>query len=407
MAKAKKAIKQTNFVYQGTDKKGRKVKGELEAPNQAFVKATLRRQGVTPGKVKRAPKPLFARAKRITTKDIALASRQMATMIQAGIPVAQCIGGISRGHENPSMQTLFTTLRQEVEAGTSLSNSLAKHPKYFDKLFINLVEAGEQSGTLDRLLDRIAVYLEKIEAIKSKIKSAMFYPIAVLVVAIVVVTVLLIFVIPQFESLFIGFGGELPSLTKFVVEMSRFMQANWYIVFGIAFAVFITLRKIIKGSEKVRYFLDKMKLKMPVFGSVMVKSTIARFARTLSTMFSAGVPLVDALDSVGGACGNLVYEKAILEIKNEVSGGRGLEPTMAESGLFPSMVLQMVGSGEEAGELETMLDKIADFYEREVDDAVAAMSSLLEPIMIVILGGLVGTVVVAMYLPVFKMGSVI
>jgi len=362
---------------------------------------------VSPEKIKRARKPLLARKKKIKTKDIALAARQMATMIQSGIPVAQCINGISRGHDNPAMQDLFTTIRQEVESGTSLSNSIAKHPAYFDKLFVNLVEAGEQSGTLDRLLDRIAIYLEKIEAIKSKIKSAMFYPIAVLIVAIVVVIVLLIFVIPQFEALFLGFGGDLPFLTKKVVAMSRYMQDNWHIVFGITFVAFIVIRRAVKSSEKIKYGLHKMQLKMPVFGPVFVKSTIARFSRTLSTMFSAGVPLVDALESVGGACGNLVYEDAIAGIKTEVSGGRGLEPCMAESGLFPNMVLQMVASGEEAGELETMLDKIADFYEREVDDAVAAMSSLLEPIMIVILGGLVGTVVVAMYLPVFKMGSVI
>ncbi len=402
----KKQAKMTTFQWEGMDKKGRKVRGDIDAPSQAFVNATLRRQGIKPTKVKRQSKSLGGN-KKIKSKEIAMATRQLATMIEAGIPVSQCISGIARGHENPSVQKLFNSIRQDVEGGSTMAQAMGKHPKYFDKLYCNLVDAGEQSGTLDRLLDRIAVYLEKIEAIKSKIKSAMFYPIAVLIVAVVVVTILLIFVIPQFESLFTGFGGELPALTAFVVKCSRFMQEWWWLIFGIVGAVIFAVVSAFKRSEKFRYGFHKVLLKSPVFGPVLLKSTIARFSRTLATMFGAGVPLVDALESVAGACGNLVYEKAILEIKNEVSTGRGLEQCMQDSGLFPNMVLQMISSGEESGELETMLDKVADFYEREVDDAVEALSSLLEPILIVILGGLVGTVVVSMYLPIFKLAAVI
>ncbi len=405
-SKSSKNKKSTRFVWEGVDGKGRKVKGDIESASAATVKSTLRRQGIKVGKVKRESKKVRGR-KAIRTKDIAFATRQLATMIDAGIPVSQCIGGIGKGHENPAMRELFTSVRQDVESGTNLNHALGKHPKHFDQLYTSLVDAGEQSGTLDKLLDRIATYMEKIEAIKSKIKSAMFYPLAVLVVAVVVVVLLLLFVIPQFEELFKGFGADLPSLTKFVVDASRFMQDYWYVVFGIVAGTIFAIVSFFKKSAKFRFAVDKFKLKMPVFGAVFLKSTIARFGRTLATMFGAGVPLVDGLDAVARSCGNLVYEKAILDIKQEVSSGRNLESTMAETGLFPNMVLQMVSTGEESGELEVMLDKVADFYEREVDDAVDAMSSLIEPFMIVILGGLVGTVVVAMYMPIFKLGTVI
>lgn len=398
--------KVTQFVWEGTDSKGRQVKGDHEAPSVAYVKAQLRRQGIRATKVRKKPSPLFKRKKRITTGDLTFATRQLATMIAAGIPVAQAIDGIGRSHENPSMQEMLSSIRQDVESGTSLSAALARYPLHFDLLYRSLVEAGEQSGTLDILLEKVATYKEKIEAIKSKIKAAMLYPSSVLFVAVIVTALLLIFVIPQFESLFQNFGGDLPTLTRLIVDLSRWFQAYWWLFFGVLIGSIVGITYIYKRSPRLQFAADRLLLRLPIFGPIFKKSTIARFARTLSTMFGAGVPLVDALETVANAAGNRVYTNAILDVRNEVSTGRGLAATMAYSGLFPSMVMQMVETGEESGELELMLLKIAEFYEREVDDAVTALSSLIEPVMIVILGVTVGTMVVAMYLPIFKMAAV-
>lgn len=406
MARAAQPIRLTQYAWEGVDNRGRRTQGEIEAPSAAFVNATLRRQGIRPRKVRKKAKALFTFKKRIRTYDIAVATRQLATMIAAGIPIAQALSALAQGHDNASVQELLNSIRQEVEAGTNLSTTLAKYPVHFDRLYTSLVDAGEQSGTLDRLLEKIAVYMEKIEAIKSKIKAAMFYPLAIVVVAIIVVSLLLIFVIPQFESLFQNFGADLPTLTKSIVELSRWFQDNWWLFFLVLIGTVVGLMFFYKRSSKMQYTMDRVLLKLPVFGPVIRKSVIARYTRTLATMFGAGVPLVDSLDSVAGASGNRVYYNAIMDIKAEVSTGRPLEASMANTNLFPNMVLQMVSTGEESGELELMLDKVADFYEREVDDAVAALSSLIEPFMIVFLGGIVGTVVVAMYLPIFKMAAV-
>ncbi len=403
---ARRAQKLTQFVWEGTDAKGRRVKGDDQAPSAAYIKATLRRQGIRQVKVKKKPKPLFTIGSSATPKDITIATRQLSTMISAGIPIAQSIDAIGRGQEKASMQDLLTSIRQEVESGTSLSSALSRYPKYFDRLYTSLVAAGEQSGTLDVLLEKVAAYKEKIEALKSKVKSAMVYPIAVLVVAMIVIALMLIFVIPQFEQLFRNFGGELPTLTQTIVDLSRWMQKNWWIFLGISIAVAVAVAYIYRRSYKVRYGLDRLILRIPVFGPLFRKAAIARFARTLSTMFGAGVPLVDALESVAQASGNRVYHNAIMEVRNEVSTGTSLEVSMARTSLFPTMVQQMVGTGEESGELELMLLKVAEFYEQEVDDAVAALSSLIEPLMIVSLGVIIGIMVVAMYLPIFKMAAV-
>jgi len=394
------------YLWDGTNRAGKKVKGEMEAPSPAYVGATLRRQGIKPGKIRKKPKSLFSRARKITPKDITIFTRQLATMIAAGIPIAQAVDVISHGHENPSMRDQLTTIRQDVESGTSLSSALRKFPLHYDELYTNLVDAGEQSGTLEVLLDKVATYKEKIEAIKSKIRSAMFYPAAVIVVAIVVTAILMIFVIPQFESLFQGFGADLPALTRMVVNVSEFFQAYWYIIFGVLIGGIIAIFAAYKRSEKMRYTVDRLSLKIPVLGEILRKATVARFARTLATMFGAGVPLVDALTSVAGATGNRVYYDGVMKVREEISTGRHLEPSMADTKLFDNMTLQMVAIGEESGELDAMLNKVADFYEREVDDAVAAMSSLLEPFIMIFLGGLIGTMVIAMYLPIFKMAAV-
>lgn len=406
MARRATKTKLQQFVWEGKDAKGRELKGENEGPNAAYVKSMLRRQGIQPSKVRKKPKPLFSTKKKVKTKDITFATRQLATMIGAGIPIAQSLEAIGRGHENPSVQELLTSIRQDVESGTSLSQSMRRYPLYFDRLYTSLVAAGEESGTLDILLEKVATYKEKIEAIKGKIKSAMLYPAAVMMVAIVVIAILLIFVIPQFESLFQGFGGQLPTLTQMVVELSRWFQVWWWLFFLILFGGIVGAIAAYRRSARLQYLMDRIALKLPMFGPLIQKSVVARYSRTLSTMFGAGVPLVDALESVAEATGNRVYRNSILEVRNEVSTGRSLEVSMAQTGLFPSIVLQMIASGEESGELELMLMKIAEFYEREVDDAVAALSSLIEPIMIVMLGVIVGTMVVAMYLPIFKMAAV-
>jgi len=398
--------KLNSYTWVATDRGGKIKKGEMDGSSVAFVNTALRRQGLTPKKVRKKSKALFSFGGKVTTKDIAFTARQMATMISAGIPIAQTLTALGRGHEKKSVSELLTTIRLDVEAGTSLSQSLKPFPQHFDRLFTNLVAVGEESGTLDILLDKVALHMEKVEAIKSKIKSAMFYPAAIIVVAIVVVSLLMIFVIPQFEALFQGFGGDLPTLTQLMVTVSRWFQNYWYIGFPILIGGVVAISQAYKRSEKMKFLVDRISLKLPVFGTVIRNGALARFARTLATMFGAGVPLMDSLEAVAGACGNRVYEEGILDVRQEISTGRPLEESMSKTGLFPGMMLQMVGTGEESGELETMLDKVGEFYEREVDDAVAAISSLIEPFLIAFLGIVVGTVVIAMYLPIFKMAAV-
>jgi len=401
------AKKLATFLWEGMDKKGRKVRGETNAVSVAFVNATLRRQGINPVKVRKKGKAFFTRKKKITSKDVSIFSRQLATMITAGIPIVQSFDIVAKGHENPSMQALITSIRQDIESGTNLTTALGRHPLYFDALFCNLVAAGETAGILDSILEKIATYKEKIEGIKSKIKSALFYPTAVVVVAFIITAILLIFVIPQFESLFKGFGADLPAFTQFVVGISRAFQEWWWLIFGSLGGGIGFIGYTYKRSIKMQHALDRLILKAPVVGVIVRKATIARFARTLSTMFAAGVPLVESLDAVAGAAGNRVYYEAVMAIKTDVSTGMQLQAAMANTNLFPNMVVQMVAIGEESGELDAMLAKVADFYEREVDDAVDALSSLLEPMIMAFLGVIVGGLVIAMYLPIFKMASAI
>lgn len=405
MAVAKKN-KLSEFTWKGVNQKRDSVGGELEAPSLSQAKAILRQRGVRVTKIKRKAKPLFTSNKPIKTQDIAFAARQMATMIGAGIPVAQTLRAIGKGHENGSVENLMLDLSKEVESGSALSQSLKKHPVHFNRLFTSLTEAGEESGKLDTMLDRVATYSEKLEAIKSKVKSAMMYPIIVLFVSILVTILLLLFVIPQFESLFQGVGADLPTLTRTIVDMSEFMQEHWWKVFLVVAVVVTVFLMAYKRSSKMQFAMDRLLIRLPLFGVILKKSALARFSRTLSIIFGAGVPLVDGMDTVGAATGNRVYEQAVKDVKADVSTGQGLENSMARTGVFPNMMLQMVSSGEESGELEVMLDKVADFYEREVDDAVDALSSIIEPLMIVILGGIIGTMVLAMYLPIFKLAAV-
>ena len=402
---AETAVKQIPFHWEGTDKRGNRVKGRTVAASETAVRSELRRQGVLATKI-RKQRAAMGEGK-VTPADIAIFSRQLATMMQAGVPLVQAFEIIGSGHEKPAMQKLVLSVKASVEGGTSLAESLAKHPLYFDDLFVNLVEAGEQAGALETLLDKIANYKEKTEAIKKKIKKALFYPAAVLVVAIVVTAVLLIFVIPQFESLFKGFGADLPGFTRMVIDLSLFVRTKGIVLLlfiGAAFWAFFFFKK---RSRAMRQALDRMILKLPIIGAILTKAAIARYARTLSTMFSAGVPLVEALESVAGATGNIVYEMAVLRMRDEVSTGQRLFRTMEATELFPNMVIQMIAIGEESGALDQMAAKVADFYEAEVDNAVDALSSLLEPMIMAILGILVGGLVVAMYLPIFKMASVV
>jgi type IV pilus assembly protein PilC len=400
------AAKQYPFSWQGKDPKGTLLKGTVIAVNEAAVRASLRRQGLVPTRITRQS-TLFKRRDKITSEDIAIFSRQLATMLQAGIPLVQAFDIVATGHENPGMQKLLSAIKVDLESGTTLAESLAKHPLYFDKLFVNLVHSGEQSGALETLLDKIATYKEKTEAIKKKIKKALTYPAAVVVVAVIVTAVLLVFVIPQFEALFQGFGADLPAFTQFVVGLSLFVRSQgWIIILGLIAAV-SAFTYFKKRSRRFNEFLDRMLLKIPVIGGIMEKAAIARFTRTLSTMFAAGVPLVEAMESVAGATGNIVYEKATLEIRTEVATGQRLQRAMEATELFPNMVIQMVAVGEESGSLDEMCAKVADFYERDVDDAVDNLSSLLEPMIMAILGILVGGLVIAMYLPIFKLGSVV
>jgi type IV pilus assembly protein PilC len=405
MATAKpKNIKETVFEWEGKDRNGKQVRGEIRAGGENQVQSALRRQGVTPTKIK---KRRMGAGKSIKPKDMAIFTRQLATMMKAGVPLLQAFDIVGRGNPNPRVTKLLNDIRTDVETGTSLSVAFRKYPLYFDNLYCNLVEAGESAGILDQLLDRLAVYMEKTEAIKSKIKSALMYPITVLIVAFVVVAVIMIFVIPAFKQVFSSFGGELPMPTLVVIAMSEFFVSYWWLIFGGIGGGFYFFMESWKRNEKMQQFMDRVMLKLPIFGVLVDKSCIARWTRTLSTMFAAGVPLVEALDSVGGASGNYVYTAATIKIQHEVSTGTALTTAMTNANLFPSMVLQMCAIGEESGSIDHMLGKAADFYEAEVDDMVAGISSLMEPIIIVILGTVIGGIVVAMYLPIFKLGQVV
>lgn len=397
------------FTWEGTDQKGKRVKGELRGQSSSLIKASLRKQGISPLRVRKKAKPLFGGGKgkkKIQPKDISVFSRQLATMMSSGVPLVQAFEIIGRGHENPSMRDLVNAIRADVEGGASLTDALRKHPRYFDALTCNLVHAGEQAGILESLLDKIATYKEKTEAIKSKVKKALTYPTAVLGIAFIITAILLIFVIPQFEDLFKGFGADLPALTQVVINMSKAFQEWWWAIFGGLGGAIYGLIRLKKTSQKFSEGLERLSLKIPIIGEILTKAAIARYARTLSTMFAAGVPLVEALDSVAGAVGNVIFANGVHAMRSEVSTGTSLTDSMTRTDLFPNMVVQMTAIGEEAGSLDTMLGKVADFYEQEVDDAVDSLSSLLEPLIMVILGGLIGTLVVAMYLPIFKMGEV-
>ncbi len=398
------AVKESTFQWEGRNKDGKAVRGEMRAATESVVQTTLRRQGITNTKVK---KLRFKTGGKITDKDITLFTRQLATMMKSGVPLLQSFDIVGRGHANPAVGKLLLDIKADVETGSSLSQAFRKFPLYFDALFCNLVAAGEQAGILDTLLDRLATYKEKILAIKSKIKSALFYPIAVIVVAFIITAVIMIFVIPAFKDVFKSFGADLPAPTLLVIAISDFFVAYWWAIFGIIGGGLYAFLESWKRSEKVQMAMDRLLLRTPIFGEIVRKSVIARWTRTLSTMFAAGVPLVESLDSVGGASGNHVYKVATKQIQSEVSTGTSLTAAMQNANLFPNMVTQMVAIGEESGALDSMLGKVADFFEQEVDDAVEAMSSLMEPMIMVVLGTLIGGMVVAMYLPIFKLGSVV
>lgn len=400
-------IGNTPFLWEGTDRKGNKIKGKSMASDEAAVRADLRRQGVVPNRIRKQSAGLFKGTAKITPGDIAIFSRQLATMLGAGIPLVQAFEIVGSGHENASMQKLILAVKTDVEGGSSLAEALAKHPIHFDDLFVNLVEAGEQAGALETLLDKVATYKEKTEAIKKKIKKALTYPMAVLVVALVVTVILLIFVIPAFEDLFQGFGADLPAFTRMIIDLSQFVREQGWIIALILGGAGYAFFYFKKRSRPMRHFLDRAALNAPIIGPIIQKAAIARYARTLSTMFSAGVPLVEALQSVAGATGNIVYEVGVLHMKDEVATGQRLQQSMENTDLFPNMVIQMIAVGEESGSLDEMSAKVADFYEEDVDHAVDNLSSLLEPMIMAILGILVGGLVVAMYLPIFKMGAVI
>jgi type IV pilus assembly protein PilC len=406
MAAAKKA---EMFVWEGKDKQGKLVKGELSGKSDAMVKAQLRRQGINPLKVKKKPRSLLGGGggKKITPKDITIFSRQLATMMSSGVPLVQSFEIIGRGHENANMQDLILGVKADVEAGNSLTESLRKRPLQFNELYCNLVEAGEHAGILEAILHKLATYMEKTEALKSKIKAALFYPAAVIVVAGIVVTILMIFVIPQFSELFGSFGADLPALTQVLIDMSGFFVQWWWAMFAAIAGTAFGLMELKKRSVPFAHLLDRLSLKIPIIGNVLEKSAIARFARTLETMFAAGTPLVESMKSVAGACGNIIFYDACIKIKDEISTGTQLQASMRETGLFPNMVIQMVAIGEESGSIDTMLGKVADWYEQEVDDAVEALTSLLEPAIMAFLGVVIGGIVIGMYLPIFKMGAVV
>ncbi len=404
---AAKALKTSTFSWEGKDKKGATVKGEISGQTPALVKAQLRKQGINPTKVRKKSPPLLGAGKKIKPMDIALFTRQMATMMKAGVPLLQSFDIIGEGFDNPNMRKLVDEVKQEVAAGNSFAASLRKKPQYFDELYCNLVESGEQAGALESLLDRIATYKEKTEALKAKIKKAMNYPIAVIVVAIIVSAILLIKVVPQFESVFANFGAELPAVTQMVIGISQALQEWWFIILLLMFAAAFAFKEAHKRSQKFRDWVDRSVLKLPIIGDILYKSAVARFARTLSTTFAAGVPLVDALDSVSGATGNVVFKNATNKIKSDVSSGMQLNFSMRSTGTFPSMAVQMTAIGEESGALDEMLDKVASFYEEEVDNMVDGLTSLMEPIIMSVLGVLVGGLIIAMYLPIFQLGAVV
>ncbi len=404
---ATKALKTSTFVWEGTDRRGGKVKGELSGQNQALVKAQLRKQGINPTKVRQKSSFTLSKGKKIKPLDIALFTRQMATMMKAGVPLLQSFDIIAEGFDNPNMRKLVEDLKQEVAAGNSFASALRKQPKYFDDLYCNLVDSGEQSGALETLLDRVATYKEKTEALKAKIKKAMTYPTAVVIVAIVVSAILLIKVVPAFESVFSGFGAELPAFTQMVVGLSEVLREWWVFALLGIFALGYVLKEANLRSEKFRDSKDRLLLKVPIVGDILYKSSVARFARTLSTTFAAGVPLVDALDSVAGATGNVKFRNAVGQIKNDVSSGTQLNFSMRSTNVFPTMAVQMTAIGEESGALDEMLAKVATFYEDEVDHMVDNLSSLMEPMIMAVLGVVVGGLVIAMYLPIFQLGNVV
>ncbi|MCP2074512.1 UNVERIFIED_ORG: type IV pilus assembly protein PilC [Pseudomonas lini] len=404
---AVKAVKTDVYTWEGKDRKGTKMTGELTGQSPALIKAQLRKQGINPEKVRKKSTSIFSKGKRIKPLDIALFTRQMATMLKAGVPLLQAFDIIGEGFDNPNMRKLVDEVKQEVAAGNSFAASLRKCPQYFDDLYCNLVDAGEQAGALDTLLDRVATYKEKSEALKAKIKKAMTYPAAVVLVAAVVTGILLVKVVPQFESVFSGFGAQLPAFTVMVIGLSEFMQQWWWVVLGGLVGAFFGVKYALRRSEAFRDWRDKWLLKLPLIGTLMYKSAVARYARTLSTTFAAGVPLVEALDSVSGATGNVVFKRAVQRIRQDVSTGMQLNFSMRASGIFPNLAIQMTAIGEESGALDDMLDKVASFYEAEVDNLVDNLTSLMEPFIMVVLGVVVGGLVVAMYLPIFQLGSAI
>jgi len=402
-AAGKGAKKETPFVWEGVDKMGRKLKGEMLALGEAVARQNLRRQGITVTKLKK--QSALAGAKKITEKDIALFTRQLSTMVRAGVPLLQSFDITARSHSNPALQKVLGAIKSDVESGTALHQAFRRHPKYFDELYCNLVEAGEAAGILDTVLDRVATYKEKILAIKGKIKSALMYPTIVLIVAFIITAGLMIFVIPTFASLFEGSGAELPALTALVMHISDIFVAYWWLIFGVVGGAFAGFFQGLKRSEKFRDRIDALSLKIPVFGPLIEKATVAKWARTFSSMFAAGVPMVDTLDSVAGAAGNAVFRDATKKVRIDVAAGASLNSSLLATAVFPTMLTQMVSIGEESGALDSMVDKVADFFEREVDEMVDQLSSLMEPMIMVILGSLIGTIVIAMYLPIFKMGS--
>lgn len=404
---ATKAVKVSVYAWEGLDKKGTKITGELNGHNPALVKAQLRKQGINPTKVKKKTASIFGKGKKIKPLDIAFFSRQMATMMKAGVPLLQSFDIISEGADNPNMKKLVDDIKQEVAAGHSFATALRKKPEYFDDLFCNLVDAGEQAGALESLLDRVATYKEKTESLKAKIKKAMTYPIAVVVVAFIVTGILLIKVVPQFQAIFAGFGAELPAFTLMVVGLSEAVQGYWYIILAALILAFILFKRAYKSSEKFRNWLDRALLKIPVVGPLLFKSAVARYARTLATTFAAGVPLVEALDSVAGATGNVVFRNAVQKVKQDVSTGMQLNFSMRSTGVFPMLAVQMTAIGEESGALDSMLDKVATYYEDEVDNMVDSLTSLMEPIIMAVLGVIVGGLVIAMYLPIFQLGNAV
>ena len=404
---AEKAEKLQAFVWEGKDRKGNRSKGELSGTNLALVKAQLRKQGIIPDKVKKKPKPLFGGSKKITPFDIAMLTRQMATMMKAGVPLVQSFDIVSDGLENKGLQDLVMSIRNDIASGTSFAGALRKHPRHFDDLYCNLVDSGEKAGALEQMLDRIATYLEKTELLKKKVKKAMTYPAAIVVVAIIVTAILLVKVVPQFESLFQGFGADLPVFTQMVVRLSEWLQTWWFVVLlGIVGTIFL-FKEAVRRSQKFSDLVDKYILKLPVVGEILDKSAVAKFGRVLSTTFAAGVPLVDALDSVAGATGNAVYRDAIDRIKNDVSSGTQLQASMRQQDIFPVMAVQLTAIGEESGNLDEMLEKVATHYEAVVDDMVDNLTALMEPMIMAVLGVLVGGLIIAMYLPIFQMGQVV